>query len=165
MLRSTTRETLTKAPRRRGFTLLEVLVALAIVGLSLTSIAVTMGGMLDGAVALRERTYASWIAQNRIVEIRAAGSVPEIGVTSGEVEFANSDWAWRAVIAETGVEDLYRIDVEVSRPGADGTVRSVTGFVGEPVIPGQANCVWSGGFAVRDGEPGGADDGEPEATR
>lgn len=148
----------------RGFTLLEVLVALAIVSLSLTSIAVTMGGMLDGALTLRERTYASWIAQNRIVEIRAAGTTPEVGVTSGEVEFARSDWAWRAVISETGVEELYRIDVEVSRPGSDGTIRSVTGFAGEPVIPGQSNSVWSGGFAAGGRGPG-EPESDPEATR
>ncbi len=154
-----------EVPRQRGFTLLEVLVALAIVGLSLTSIAVTMGGMLNSAVVLRERTYASWIAQNRIVEVRAAGTTPEVGVSSGEVEFANIDWAWRAVISETGVEDLYRIDVEVSRPGADGFIRSVTGFAGEPVIPGQANSVWSGGFAVRGRGPGDPGDADEEATR
>lgn len=121
------------------------MVALVIIALSLTGIAVTMGGMLDNAAELRARTYASWIAQNRIVEIRAAGTVPEPGETSGEVEYANREWAWVSVVSETGIENLWRIDVSVSWPGAEDDIRSVTGFVGEPVIPGQGNRLWIGG--------------------
>lgn len=132
---------------QRGFTLIEVMVSLVIVAIALTGISVTMGGMLNTATTLRDRTYASWIAQNKIVEIRAAGAVPELGESNGEVDYANSQWEWRAVIAETGVEDLLRIDVSVSRPGAETPIRTVTGFVGEPVVPGQSNRAWiSGAF-------------------
>jgi len=129
---------------RRGFTLLEVMVALAIIGLALTAMSVTMGGMLNDATTLRERTYASWIAQNKIVEMRLANAVPEVGATSGEVDYANSTWAWRAVVAETGVENLWRLDVAISWPGSDDNIRSVTGFIGEPGIPGRSNQVWFG---------------------
>lgn len=153
-------------PRHRdaGFTLIEVMVSLVIVAISLTAIAVTMGGMLNTATTLRDRTYASWIAQNKIVEIRAAGTVPDVGETSGEEDYANSEWEWRAVIAETGVEDLLRIDVSVSHPGADSPIRTVTGFVGEPVVPGQSNRTWvsgalGSGARTSDDEELGADEG------
>lgn len=135
--------------RQQGFTLIEVMVALVIIALSLTGIAVTMGGMLNNATAMRDRTYASWIAQNKIVEVRAAGTIPETGETSGEVDYANGEWTWRAVVSETGIEDFYRIDVSVSRPGAEGDIRSVTGFAGEPVAPGLANRISIAGFASR----------------
>ena len=128
--------------RDKGFTLIEVLVALVIVSISLTGMAGTMGSMLNNAKVLRERTYASWIAQNRIVELRLANEVPKTGTTSGEVEYANAFWEWRAEVSETGVENLFRIDVEVSFPGADNPIRKVTGFVGEPIIPGQSNRAW-----------------------
>ncbi len=151
--------TLKPAPSR-GFTLVEVMVALVIIALSLTGMAVTMGGMLNNATTMYERTYASWIAQNKIVEIRADGAAPEIGTTSGDVEFANGDWAWRAVVSETGIENLLRIDVSVSRPGSEVDIRSVTGFVGEPEVPGVANALWSAGKAASPGpgefrDPGG----------
>ncbi|MDH3747619.1 MAG: type II secretion system minor pseudopilin GspI [Gammaproteobacteria bacterium] len=139
---------------QRGFTLVEVMVALLIIALSLTGIAVTMSGMLNNATALRERTYASWIAQNKIIEIRASGAIPETGETSGEVDFANSEWAWRSVISETGIENFYRIDVSVSWPDAEGEIRTVTGFAGEPVAPGQANRIWIAGAGQRGGNPG-----------
>ncbi|MDX1515802.1 MAG: type II secretion system minor pseudopilin GspI [Woeseiaceae bacterium] len=128
--------------RRRGFTLIEVMVALAIIAVSLTGIAVTMGGMLDNAVTLRERTYASWIAQNKIVEIRAAGFLPDTGTSSGDVDYAGQEWSWEADVSETGIDDFLRIDVTVSRVDGEGPVRTVTGFIGEPVIPGQANRTW-----------------------
>lgn len=129
--------------RCRGFTLIEVMVALAIIALALGGVTVSMGQMIDTANTLRERTYASWIAQNKITEMRLAGEIPEVSSTSGEIEYARADWAWRAVVSETGVENLMRVDVSVSRAGVDYEIRTVTGFVGEPIIPGQSNQAWS----------------------
>lgn len=126
-----------------GFTLIEVMVALAIVALALASAAVSMSQMIGAANTLRDRTYASWIAQNKIAEIRLAGVLPEVDATSGEVDFANSTWAWRSVVSETGVENLFRIDVSVSRPGEDAFIRQVSGFVGEPVPPGSSSQAWA----------------------
>lgn len=126
-----------------GFTLIEVMVALAIVALALASAAVSMSQMISAANTLRDRTYASWIAQNKIAEIRLAGVLPEVDSTSGEVDFANSTWAWRSVVSETGVENLFRIDVSVSRPGDDAFIRQVSGFVGEPVPPGSSSQAWA----------------------
>ena len=137
--------------RQSGFTLIEVMVALVIVSIALASMTVTMGGMLNNATTLRERTYASWIAQNKIVEFRLANEVPEVGTTSGEVDYANAIWEWEADVQETGVQNLLRVDVSVGFAGSGSFVRTVTGFVGEPVPPGQANRAWAAG---------GADDGE-----
>ncbi len=126
----------------RGFTLIEVMIALVIISISLASMAVTMGGMLDNATALRERTYASWIAQNKIVEMRIENVLPETGTSSGDIEYAGSDWEWRTEVSKTAVENLFRVDVRISRPGSDDPIRSVTGFLGEPIVPGQSNQVW-----------------------
>ena len=129
----------------RGFTIIEVMVALAIVAFSLTAVAAGVGQMIDTANARRERSYASWIAQNKIAEMRLANVIPEVSTTSGEVEFAGTEWAWEAEVSETGVENLFRVDVSISYPGADDAIRTVTGFVGEPTIPGQSNRAWSRG--------------------
>jgi len=123
----------------RGFTLLEVMVALTIVSLSLIFVATSMSQMVFEAQTMRNRTYASWIAQNRIAELRLAPATPDVGASNGEVQFASTDWSWRAVVSETGVEDLFRIDVSVSFAGSDDNIRTVTGFVGPPGSPGGAN--------------------------
>ena len=129
----------------RGFTLIEVMVALAIIGLSLLAVAGKMGQMIDTANVMRERTYASWIAQNKIAELRLANVIPDVSSSSGEIDYANTEWSWRAVISETGVENLFRVDVSVSYAGSDAIIRTVTGFIGEPIVPGQSNRSWNRG--------------------
>jgi general secretion pathway protein I len=133
----------TRSERNAGFTLVEVMVALVIAGLSLAAVAASVSQMVDAGSAMRERTYASWIAQNKIAELRLANVVPEVSSTTGEIEYAAQDWAWRSTISETGVENLYRVDVEISYAGSDQVIRSVTGFIGEPGMPGQANRAWT----------------------
>ena len=133
-------------PRRpRGFTLIEVMVALVIVSLALAGVAASMGQMIDTANTMRDRTFASWIAQNTITEMRLSGAMPEVGETDGEVEFANASWAWTANVSETGVENLLKVDVTVYYAGYDDPIRQVTGFIGEPVAPGQSNLAWNAG--------------------
>ena len=133
--------------RTRAFTLVEVMVALAIIALSLTAIAAKMSRMIDTSNSMRERTYASWIAQNKITELRLANVLPEVTTTSGDIDYANSTWRWRAVVSESGIENLYRVDVEVFDASGDFLIRKVTGFIGEPVIPGQSNRSWNRGSA------------------
>ena len=132
-----------RSDRISGFTLIEVLVALAIAGLALAAVASSVSQMVHAASAMQERTYASWIAQNKITELRLSNETPEVNSTTGEVEFASLDWDWRATISETGVENLYRVDVEVAFAGSDAIIRTVSGFIGEPGIPGEANRAWS----------------------
>ena len=131
--------------RLRAFTLVEVMVALTIIALSLTAVASKMGRMIDTSNSMRERTYASWIAQNKITELRLANVLPEVSATSGEVNYANTTWRWRAVVSESGIENLFRVDVAVSYEDGEDVVRTVTGFIGEPVIPGQSNRAWNRG--------------------
>jgi general secretion pathway protein I len=132
----------------RGFTLIEVMVALTIVALSLTAVAASMNQMIDAANTMRDRTYASWIAQNKITEMRLSGTIPEVSTTSGELEYGRTDWEWRAVVAETGIENFMRVDIYISHAGSEYVVRTVTGFIGEPSPPGFANAQWqSGGSA------------------
>jgi len=105
--------------RQRGFTLIEVLIALMVISISLVAIAGEMISMLNAANTMQERTYASWIAHNKITEMRLANVVPEVSTSSGELDYANREWAWRAVVSETGVENLFRVDVTISEPGGE----------------------------------------------
>lgn len=133
----------------RGFTLIEVMVALVVASLALVAVMASISQMIDAGTAMRDRTYAAWIAQNKIAELRLANTEPEVSTSNGEVEFAGLEWGWTAAISETGVEYLYRVDVGVTFAGSDDVIRTVTGFIGEPGIPGEANRAWSqGGQAI-----------------
>ena len=133
-------------PYQKGFTLIEVMVALAIAAIALGGLTVAVSQMIIGSASMTQRTYASWIAQNRIAELRLANVVPEVDTTTSELQYANFEWQLVTTVSETGVENLYRIDVEVSLAGDDDPMGLVTGFIGEPTIPGDANAAWSVGF-------------------
>jgi len=128
----------------RGFTLVEVMVALVIVSLSLAAIAASISQMADAAITMQQRSYASWIAQNKITEMRLANVLPEVAETNGDVIYAGQEWLWRANVSETGVENLFRVDVTVSMAVTSEDIRTVTGFIGEPTPTGQANAAWGG---------------------
>ena len=129
--------------RSAGFTLIEVMVAMVIAVLALTGVLAAISQMVDSGIAMRERTYASWIAQNKIVEMRLANTVPNVSSTSGDIVYANLEWSWRATVSETGIDKLYRVDVVVSLVTSETSAGSVTGFIGEPIVPGSSNAAWS----------------------
>ena len=80
-----------------------------------------------------------------IAAICLANELPNVGTTSGEEEFASAVWEWEAEISETGIENLLRVDVAISLVDAESPVRIVTGFIGEPIVPGVSNQVWGQG--------------------
>ena len=128
--------------RSNGFTLIEVMVALAIAALGLAAVAASVSQMVDAGTAMQQRTYASWIAQNKIAELRLSNVIPDVSETSGDTIYADREWTWRATISQTGVENLFRVDVRVGLANGDENIRTVAGFIGEPGVPGQSNLVW-----------------------
>lgn len=131
-----------KTRASRGFTLIEVMVAMAIASLGLAAVAASVSQMVDAGASMQQRSYASWIAQNKIAEMRLANVVPDVSESSGDTIFANREWLWRATVSDTGVENLFRVDVMVGLADGDENIRTVTGFIGEPGVPGQSNLVW-----------------------
>lgn len=63
----------------RGFTLIEVLVALTIAALALMAATRATSGLQQSAAELRERTLAQWSAENRLAQIRVQGEYPNVG--------------------------------------------------------------------------------------
>ncbi|MFN2300783.1 MAG: type II secretion system minor pseudopilin GspI [Gammaproteobacteria bacterium] len=119
----------------RGFTLIEVLAALAVVGIAMLALVSTTGQYTRQSADLRERTVAQWVAVNRLAEYRIDGVFPEPGTETGDVVQAGERWIWRALVSPApGEDDLRRIDIAVSRPERpDAPVVTVTGFVGRVV--------------------------------
>ena len=58
--------TMSSFRKSRGFTLIEVMVALVVAALALVAVMASISQMIDAGTAMRDRTYASWIAQNKI---------------------------------------------------------------------------------------------------
>jgi general secretion pathway protein I len=65
--------------QQRGFTLLEVLVALVIVGTALGAGLRAVGSLTQNSAGLRTAMMATWSAENRLVQIRLGHEFPEVG--------------------------------------------------------------------------------------
>ena len=132
----------------RGFTLIEVVVATAIVAIGMLAVFRAIGDTAANVEYLRDRTLAGWIADNRITELRLSGEFPAVDETRGELEFAGRRWHWSATVAKTPVDGLRRIDVRVRRDGdpEDSALATLAGFVGAAATAtGPATVSWTGG--------------------
>lgn len=147
----------------RGFTLIEVVVALAILGIGMLAVFKTIGDTVHNVDELRDRSFAEWIADNRITEMRISGEMPSVEETAGEVEFAGRQWHWLSKVSQTQVQGLRRIDVSVRRDDdpENSSIVTLSGFIGATATAApQANTDWYQG--LRDDEGGGGDEDEEE---
>ena len=97
----------------RGFTLIEVLVALIVVSLGMLAVIQTVGQTANNSTYMRDKTVAHWIAMNQLTEVRLQPNAPPIDKSSDEVEMAGRDWRWTMEVKQTPVETIRRIDIRV----------------------------------------------------
>ncbi|MBH9366177.1 GspI family T2SS minor pseudopilin variant XcpV [Pseudomonas aeruginosa] len=100
--------------RARGFTLLEVLVALAIFAMVAASVLSASARSLQNASRLEDKTLAMWIADNRLNELQLEQTPPSSGRNQGELEFAGRRWEWRTQVDSTAEQDMRRVIVWVA---------------------------------------------------
>jgi general secretion pathway protein I len=127
-------------PRTRGFTLIEVLVALAIVALGMAALMTALGSSADSVSYQRDKTFAEWVALNRVEEVRLALQRPTKGKSEGEAEMAGRKWRWAQEVLETEVKGILRVDVSVrpsDAPGGKngGWYTTVSGIIGDALAP------------------------------
>lgn len=116
-----------------GFTLIEILVALAIVALALGAVVAETGHYITAMARMQDRTLGHWIAVDRVTEAQLSGTWPSTGNTDGTVEFAGREWLWTLRVSETPNENMRRLDVEV-RAASDESdvVATAIGYLRRP---------------------------------
>jgi len=99
--------------RRKGFTLVEVLVALAIVAIALMSALRAAGQGTNNVGELRSRLLAGWVAENLLAEHRARADWLPLGIQRGSAREGGLDFAWREEVIATPNASFRRVDVRV----------------------------------------------------
>jgi len=109
--------------RTQGFTLVEVMIALAIVAMALPALVLLVIAQIDGAAHIRNKTYGMWVAENELTRLTLLNNkdlfptYKLIQKDSGRAEMMGLQWQWKfetSVAEEIPIEGIVRIDVDVA---------------------------------------------------
>jgi len=117
----------------RGFTLLEILVALAIVSIALGALISEASRNVSNATHLRDHTLSQWVAMNLVAEQQIGDKWPAITSTRGQTKMADQQWYWRMRVSKTADARIRRLDVVVGNTEQlDQPQASLIAYIGQP---------------------------------
>ena len=146
-----------RARESRGFTLVEVLVALVVVALGLTALMVAVNGTARTSGMLRDKSLAQWIALNRLSEVRL--NVTKFGqnTDTGELEFGGRKWHYDTRYFDTSMASMKRVVVRVYQGEAKAKgnpIAQAVGFLGTSLaVPGSTVADWTAGVSIATATP------------
>ncbi len=104
--------------KKRGFTLLEVLVAMAIFALAGIALGSAATEHLRSLDLLKTQTFAAWVASNRLTEVHLEAQWPPQENKKGNVEMAGQRWYWQQKVSKTADDNMRMVEVSVARDEA-----------------------------------------------
>lgn len=117
----------------RGFTLLEVLVALVLLAVALAAIIKTASENTINTAHLRNKYFASIVASNKLAELRVAKTWPGTGFSNGRTELAKQKWQWNVQVENTPDDRLRKLTLTVAHEqDKDNLLFRVTSYIGKP---------------------------------
>lgn len=120
----------------RGFTLVEILVALAVLAVALGAGMRAVAQSADGATLLKQRTLALWVAQNRLASAQLESPWPAPGTRSGEAAQARARFVWRETVSGTPNPAFRRIEIVVADPAQpEYALARLAGYLGQGARP------------------------------
>jgi general secretion pathway protein I len=118
--------------RARGFTLIEVLVAVAILAVALAATSRAAGIATDSALETRQRLLATWAAQNRIAELRARRIFPPATTTRLTTGQAGLAMLLEETVSDTPNPTIRKVDIAVADARApDRVMTRLTAYVSQ----------------------------------
>ena len=109
-----------KISAQRAFTLLEVLVAMAVLTLGMITLVKVSGQNTIQTIYLKDKTLAQWVAVNKINEVKLENNWPDLGTSRGvEEDFANQNWEWELKVLKHIPKKIRKLEIEVKHEGRE----------------------------------------------
>ena len=119
-------------PERNGFTLLEIMVALAIFSIAALAMVRLHGYSVRSTANLGDSGIAWQVARNVAVEILSNPAPPTLGDTNGEETNEGQNWRWTASTTKTDDARLVKVDIAVTGTG-NASLRKARLTIARPV--------------------------------
>ena len=115
--------------KRSGFTLIEVLVALAIITISLAAAMRATSAAVTNSGEMQDRTLARWVGRNELARLQTQLSLPAPGRISGEVTQGDIGFSWDASVETTPNPNFRRVEILVRRQSGERSLATISGFI------------------------------------
>ena len=119
-----------RTPAERGFTLIEVMVAMAVFGLAVLALLNLTGENVRAAAGAETRVMAAVVADNQAIEALTSQVPPALGVARGQETEGGRVWRWTRKVGRTADPQILSIAVRVSDPLGRSTAAEVVVFRG-----------------------------------
>lgn len=130
--RGVTEFPLARACVERGFTLAEVLVAVAVLAIALTAVMRVTAQSAGTAADVRDRVQGLWVAEDRLALKQMRRDFPPPDTRQGETEWFGRDWRWTDKVQTTLVGGVRRIEIEVRATEKGPVLGHLVGLLREP---------------------------------
>lgn len=119
----------------KGFTLIEVMIALAIFAIAGTALMSSLTASVSTQIRLEERTFGQWVVENEYHQLLLSEEPIAVGESRNDVQLANIDWRVTRKISQTSEATIFKVEYEVAKVPDQGqptrSVASLTTFIGQ----------------------------------